>query len=131
MTTSSTCASTRSRPRVIARRLAANKGLLPRFLNLVRAVSSEGFGRVRYDENIRGLLDSDRSVRRFFEGETTDVPAFYVDRVRRDLGPLFEWLPTGALDHDPNAYLKSQAAATATTVEAPREPGPRSAPASA
>jgi len=119
-------------PRVIARRLGANKGLLPRFLNLVRAVSSEGFGRVRYDENIRGLLDSDRSMRRFFEGETADVPAFYVDRVRRDLGPLFERLPAGALDHDPNAYLKSQPAAkAATTAEASREPGPRSAPASA
>ncbi len=102
-------------PRVIARRLAANKGLLPRFLNLVRAVSSEGFGRVRYDEKIRGLLDSDRSVRRFFESETAEVPTFYVDRVRRDLGPLFEWLPTGALEHDPNAYLKSQPTQQATT----------------
>ncbi len=102
-------------PRVIARRLAANKGLLPRFLNLVRAVSSEGFGRVRYDEKIRGLLDSDRSVRRFFESETAEVPTFYVDRVRRDLGPLFEWLPAGALEHDPNAYLKSQPTQQATT----------------
>jgi hypothetical protein len=28
--------------------------------------------------------------------------------VRQDLGPLMEWLPGGGLDHDPNAYLKSE-----------------------
>jgi hypothetical protein len=27
--------------------------------------------------------------------------------VRQDLGPLWEWLPEGALQHDPHAYLKS------------------------
>ncbi len=26
------------------------------------------------------------------------LPAFYVERVRKDLGPLWEWLPEGALD---------------------------------
>jgi hypothetical protein len=96
--------------RAIARRLAANKGLLTRSLNFVRAVSTEGFGRVHHDTTIRRLLDSDLSVRRFFESETLTVPAFYAERVRRDLGPLWEWLPAGALDHDPNAYLKSGAA---------------------
>jgi hypothetical protein len=28
--------------------------------------------------------------------------------VRRDLGLLWEWLPEGALYHDPTAYLKSE-----------------------
>lgn len=98
-------------PRAIARRLAANEGLLARGLNLVRAVSTEGFGRIRHDSTIRGLLDSDVSVRRFFESETLAIPAFYVERVRRDLGALWDWLPTGALEHDPNAYLRSQPAA--------------------
>jgi hypothetical protein len=31
-----------------------------------------------------------------------------VDLVRKDLGPLWRWLPQGALYHDPNAYLKSE-----------------------
>lgn len=100
-------------PRALARRLAANEGLLTRSLNFIRAVSTEGFGRIRHDATIRRLLDSDVSVRRFFESETPAVPAFYADRVRRDLGPLWEWLPAGALDHDPNAYLKSQPGAEA------------------
>jgi hypothetical protein len=98
--------------RAVVRRLAANEGLLTRCLNIVRALSSEGKGRARHDGVIRGLLDSDLSVRRFFEGETPDVPAVYAERVRRDLGPLWEWLPTDGLEHDPNAYLKSQAGTT-------------------
>jgi hypothetical protein len=94
-------------PRTVARRFAANRGLLTRSLNLVRAISSEGRGRIRHDTMIRGLLETDRSVRRFLEGDTVVVPRFYADRVRRDLGPLWDWLPHGGLEHDPNAYLKS------------------------
>lgn len=94
--------------RSVARRFAANSGLLTRSLNFVRALSTEGLGRIRHDAVIRGLLDSDPSVRRFVESETTSVPAFYENRVRRDLGPLWDWLPSGALEHDPNAYLRSQ-----------------------
>ncbi len=94
--------------RSIGRRLNANQGPLARSLNFVRAVSSEGFGRIRYDTTIRGLLNTDVSVRRFFEGETSSIPTFYAHRVRRQLGALWESLPAGAMEHDPNAYLKAQ-----------------------
>jgi len=40
------------------------------------------------------------------------LPAFYRDRVRHDLGPFWDWLPAGALEHDPNAYLKSSVQTT-------------------
>jgi len=95
--------------RAVRRRFAANDGVLTRSLNFVRAVSSEGLGRIRHDTVVRGLLESDHTVRRFFESETPAVPAFYTDQVRRDLGPLWHSLPAGAIDHDPNAYLKAQA----------------------
>jgi hypothetical protein len=95
--------------RSLGRRARANSGLLTRSLNFLRAVSSEGFGRIQYDSTVRGLLDTDASVRSFFEGATQSVPSFYLDQVRRDLGPLWKSLPKGALEHDPNAYLKAQA----------------------
>jgi len=106
----------------IGRRLAANGGALTRSLNFIRAISSEGFGRIRYDSTIRGLLDTDVSVRRFFEGESRVVPTFYADRVRRDLGPLWHALPPGALDHDPNAYLNARSAGL--PAPPPRPPSP-------
>ena len=43
---------------------------IPKWMNVVRAVSSEGFGRIRYHETIRRLLDTDRSVRDYMEGES-------------------------------------------------------------
>jgi hypothetical protein len=91
--------------KAIARRIPATATAIPKWMNVVRAVSSEGFGRIRYHETIRRLLDTDRSVRAFMEGETDQLPAFYADRIRRELGPAYEYLPEGALAHDPNAYL--------------------------
>jgi hypothetical protein len=91
--------------KAIARRIPATPTMIPKWMNVVRAVSSEGFGRIRYHETILGLLDTDRSVRRFMEGETTRLPEFYASRIRRELGPAYNYLPEGALEHDPNAYL--------------------------
>jgi hypothetical protein len=94
--------------RAIRRRLAANRGAIPRWMNVVRAVSSEGFGRIRYHTRIRELLDSDLTVRAFMDGRTTAIPRFYTDRIRGELGPLWEQLPAGALNHDPQAYLQAE-----------------------
>jgi hypothetical protein len=45
------------------------------------------------------------------------LPSFYHERIRRELGPLYEYQPDGALYHDQNAYLDS-------TAQAPVEPVP-------
>jgi hypothetical protein len=93
--------------KAIARRIPATPTMIPKWMNVVRAVSSEGFGRIRYHETIRRLLDTDRSVRSFMEGETEQLPEFYAARIRSELGPAYHFLPEGALTHDPNAYLHS------------------------
>ncbi|MCZ6679615.1 MAG: radical SAM protein [Candidatus Poribacteria bacterium] len=98
----------------ILNRYRAIQAPLPRWINVLRAMSSEGFGRVKYHNEIRRRLDTDRQLRDYLEQETTELPQFYVDQVRKDLGPLWEWLPKGALHHDPNAYLKSQNAPSLT-----------------
>lgn len=95
--------------RAIFNRYRATKTMIPRWMNVVRAISSEGFGRIKYHSEVRRHLEIDRPFRRYFEQETTVLPQFYADLARKDLGPLWEWLPAGAMDHDPNAYLKSVA----------------------
>ena len=92
----------------IFRRYKAVKPALPRWMNVLRAVSSEGFGRIKYHTEIRHRLDTDPQFLPYFEQETTELPQFYLDRIRKDMGSLWEWLPEGALYHDPNAYLKSE-----------------------
>jgi hypothetical protein len=95
-------------PRLIVRRFLANGGTIPRWLNVVRGLSSERFGRIKYYTEIRRRLDTDRALRRFFEQETTELPQYFVERIRKDLGEFWDWLPDGAIYHNPNAYLLSQ-----------------------
>ena len=59
------------------------------------------------------MLAGDPAVRRFFEGETSEIPDYYAGKIRQQLGPLWEHLPSGALRHDPNAYLKEHEAGLA------------------
>jgi hypothetical protein len=106
--------------RAIGRRITATSGAIPKWMNVVRAMSSEGWGRIRYHTTIRRLLDDDRDVRRFMEADTTLLPKFYADRIRQDLGPLRWHLPAGALMHDPTAYLKSEGVASTVSLRTTR-----------
>ncbi|NTV47487.1 MAG: radical SAM protein [Chlorobiales bacterium] len=94
--------------RMIYKRFRGSEGAIPRALNLVRAMSTEGFGRIRYHTEIRRRLDDDPEFIRYFEQESDKLPQFYVDIVKKDLGALWDWLPEGGLYHDPHAYLKAQ-----------------------
>jgi hypothetical protein len=98
--------------RAIARRHRAVSEPIPRWMNVVRATSSEGFGRIRYYSTVRRLLDTDRGFRRYFEGETNVLPPFFVNRARRDLGAFWPYLPEGGLYHNPHEYLETQAVET-------------------
>jgi len=97
------------------RRFQANAkaGAIPRWMNVVRSVSAEGWGRMRYHAGIRRKFDRDPQFLSFFNQETETLPKFYEKRVLQELGFVRKWLPEGALLHDPNAYLK------ATEAEAP------------
>lgn len=108
-------------PRAILNRFRATRATIPKWMNVVRAVSSEGSGRLKYYRELRRRLDSDRGLRRYFDQETTELPAFYVEQVRKDLGPLWEWLPAGALDHDPNAYRWSTEEQAPETLGEPQD----------
>jgi hypothetical protein len=94
--------------RAIARRFQHTGGVIPKWMNVVRAISSEGFGRTKYYGHVRQMLDTDASVRRYFEGETDTLPDFYTNRIKSDLGTFWNYLPEGALRHDPNAYLHAE-----------------------
>jgi hypothetical protein len=90
----------------IINRFRNTSSRIPAWMNLMRAVSTEGFGRMRFYRKIRRLLDEDRAFRDYFEGETSVLPEFYMNMVKKDLGKLWEWLPEGALYHDQNIYYK-------------------------
>jgi hypothetical protein len=105
--------------RAVTRRLMANRTLIPRTLNVVRAIAGEGRQRFVYYRTLHRHLENDFQMRAFFEGESTTVPRFYVDRIRADLREYWDALPEDALYHDQNAYLRSTAAPAPLTLAGP------------
>ncbi|MFQ5568144.1 MAG: B12-binding domain-containing radical SAM protein [Rhodothermales bacterium] len=88
----------------ITRRFRATRHRPTRYEQLFRGLASERKYKFGHHLKLRKHLN-DPATRRYFDGETTTLPAFYVETIRRDLGPLWAWLPEGALYHNPNAYL--------------------------
>jgi hypothetical protein len=90
-------------PSMIWRRFQANTYPLGKWMNLIRAISSDtGAG------NGAGMLDHYRKVRKrltdadfqsFFAGETSAPPAFYLNEIRNSLGPFYEHLPDKVVNY--------------------------------
>jgi hypothetical protein len=95
--------------KTMTRRAGGTRPGFATWLNFLRGISSEGFGRLAYHKTIRRLLETDRAVRAFFEGDTRELPTFYKERIRRDLGPLWDFLPPTALMHNAQSYLAKHA----------------------
>lgn len=92
--------------RRIMKRFRANNSMALSLFCMIQGISQRS--KLKYFIEVRGRLQTDPQFRRYFEQETTELPQFYVDIIRKDLGPLWEWLPKGALYHDPDTYLKSK-----------------------
>jgi len=91
--------------KAIYRRFMATPHFTSKWLNFMRAISSEGYGRLRFYHAVRKNLKVDKTFRNFFEGESRQLPAFYASIIQKDLGIWWQWLPSGAIMHDQNAYL--------------------------
>ena len=48
------------------------------------------------------------TFRAFLEGRSRTLPGFFRDQIRRDLGPMWEWLPPEALSHDVDTSPESR-----------------------
>lgn len=95
--------------KALRRRFMATYGFTPKWMNLMRAVSAEGYGRLRFFRKVRKNLVEDHTFRDYFEGETDQLPSFYKNIIQNDLGEWWKWLPEEALNHDANAYLHKTA----------------------
>ena len=104
--------------RVMYNRLKATNAAIPRMMNIIRGISFEGWGKIKYFQDIRRRLDEDFLFRDFFEGETDEIPPFFLNTMKEDLGDLWEWFPEEAIHHNAYAYLESEAVVQPTLMEA-------------
>lgn len=98
--------------KAIYRRIKGTPNFTSRWMNFMRAISSEGWGRIRFYRQIRKNLLQDKSFRKFFEGDSQQLPEFYKKIIQKDLGTWWPWLPQTALTHNENAYLDKTMQAT-------------------
>ncbi|WP_127127336.1 B12-binding domain-containing radical SAM protein [Pseudoflavitalea rhizosphaerae] len=96
--------------RALYRRFKATPDRTPKWMNLMRAISSEGYGRLRFYQKLRQKLTEDKALRRFFDGESNEIPSFYTSNIRKDLGIWWDWLPKSALFHNVNAFMQKNPA---------------------
>ncbi len=94
-------------PQMIYKRMKSANGLAPKAMHIIRSMSSEAWGRTNHLKETRRRLAHDKPFRAFFEQETIELPQYFIDYIKKDLGPLWHWLPESALSHDTHAYLKS------------------------
>ncbi|NDK55721.1 hypothetical protein [Pontibacter fetidus] len=73
-------------------------------MNFMRAVSPEGYGHLRFFKQVRNNLGEDIGFRKYFEGELRKLPALYRNIIQKDSGYWWQWLPEGAIEHDPIVY---------------------------
>lgn len=91
--------------KAIYRRFMGTPNVTTRWMNIMRAISSEGWGRLQFYRQIRKNLVLDKNFRRFFDGESQELPSFYKNIIKKDLGIWWSWLPQTAISHNANAYL--------------------------
>lgn len=84
--------------KILRKRFRANPSVPLKLLNLFRGITSQGIGRTKLCDRFLNRFERDGEFRAFFQQDTLEMPRFYLDWVRKDLGPLWEWLPEGAMD---------------------------------
>ena len=92
--------------KAIARRIPATPTMIPKWMNVVRAISSEGLGRIRYHETDRA--DCCRPIGRsgaIWRGKPTCYPSSTPRASGESWGRRTTSCPKAPCTHDPNAYL--------------------------
>jgi hypothetical protein len=105
-------------PKAIYKRFLASGNFTSKWMNVMRAISNEGHGRLRFYKLVRKNLKEDKSFHAYFEGKDQTLPQFYKRIIEMDLGKWLKWLPSNALQHDQNAYLRKNLDRAATKVQA-------------
>jgi radical SAM superfamily enzyme YgiQ (UPF0313 family) len=83
-------------------RFNANPLAAPKWMTLLLSLTIGGKGKIRFLSAMLKQLQNDRVFQAFVSRESDTVPAFMVDRVKKDLGPLWQWLPNKSLSYNVN-----------------------------
>jgi len=92
--------------RAIHRRFRANHMGTAKWLTLLLSLTIGGRGKSQRLSSLRDNYRRNPDFQSFVNKETNCVPAFIIDRVRKDLGPMWHWLPDKTLSYDPRVFTR-------------------------
>jgi hypothetical protein len=84
------------------RRFNANHLTAARWITLFLSLTIGGSGKIRCLSEMLENLRRERDFQSFVKKKTSSVPVFMIENVKKDLGPLWYWLPNKSLSYDPN-----------------------------
>jgi hypothetical protein len=88
--------------RSMYRRFKANPMKAARWITLFLSLSVGGSGKISQVSFMLENLRKKPDFRSFMNKETNYVPAFMIEKVKKDLGPMWNWLPDKTLSQKPN-----------------------------
>jgi hypothetical protein len=84
------------------RRFEANPIKAARWITLFLSLSIGGLGKKSHVSAMLENLRRNPEFKSFMKKETIHVPAFMIEKVKKDLGPMWYWLPDKSLSRNPN-----------------------------
>lgn len=88
--------------RAINQRFNANKALAPKWITLLLSLTIGGRGKVNHLSNVLKRLQKEKEFHSFVRKETNQIPSFMIEKVKKDLGPMWHFLPNKRLTYNHN-----------------------------
>ncbi len=88
--------------RSMYRRFSANHMAAPKWITLLLSVTIGGSGKIRILSEMLNKLRREKDFQLFVKKQSNQIPSFIIEEVKRDLGPLWKWLPNKNLSYNHN-----------------------------
>jgi hypothetical protein len=88
------------------RRFKANRMAGPRWVTLLLSLTIGGYGKRRFLSKMLSDLRKEPEFQSFIKKETSRVPAFMIENIKKELGPMWHWLPDKTLSYNTNVLSK-------------------------
>ncbi|MBS3770955.1 MAG: radical SAM protein, partial [Bacteroidales bacterium] len=95
-------------PRAIYRRFTAIHYNTSRWITLFMSLTVGGTGKIRFLSDMVKHIRKDQDFQAFLNKESPQVPQFMREKVKKDLGPLWYWLPDKSLSYNPNVLSRAK-----------------------
>jgi len=86
--------------KAMSNRFNANPLFTTRWTTLLLSLTIGGIGKKRFLSAMLKRLRNDSAFRSFVTKENNRVPEFMIESVKKDLGPLWKWLPDKTFSYD-------------------------------